>query len=426
MLVAFVSGKSEVESMDALRTFAQANLPSHMVPSRFVDVVELPRGATGKIDRRGLLNSAVTMSTEQAVGRAAVASRTDRMQSSTSTVVGRMLENCWKQVLQIDSVALTDSFFDLGGDSISAIRLVNIVQLSFPHADFSVRDLVEEPLFSSSLKNLGAQDIQCSPHVDGEDHEGYEQEIDILSDVVQDMSVPRTSRVIELRRAYSDFACVLFPGLGWMGGEFEDFARVSTNFHSFLALEPEDDVVFDTLISELAEEISCLRCRDVCLIGHSMGGHVATAVAAVMSVRYGVDPLVCFVDTYNVDGEHVDLLRKQMVSERTTDAMPPVYATASHTLQHRFKRNSDIMTNWVMKGLLSTSYNTAIYIGAGEMKQGKQPRCREEDSYRVPKTDHYGILKSPYVGLVVQIVEERFLRRDVARKARRGEAVSHS
>ena len=109
-LVAYYAAPAEIPAGE-LREFVGTILPPYMVPSRFHRLDELPRTAHGKVDRAALAPATVTDEARQ--GGAA-----------PRTGVERLLAGIWSEVLQVESIGIDDSFFDLGGDSILAIRIV--------------------------------------------------------------------------------------------------------------------------------------------------------------------------------------------------------------------------------------------------------------------------------------------------------------
>ncbi len=99
-----------------LRDWLSERLPAYMLPNAWMQLPALPLNASGKIDRHSL----------PAPSRA-------RPQLSTpwrapQTSVERELAALWSDALDIDPVGVDDNFFDLGGDSISAVRLVSAIQ----------------------------------------------------------------------------------------------------------------------------------------------------------------------------------------------------------------------------------------------------------------------------------------------------------
>ncbi len=94
-----------------LRTYLAQRLPNYLVPSRFVQVAQMPYTAHGKTDDRVLRH--YDQNTEQ----------TGNYQGPTNAIEEQLVE-IWAQVLGLETVGVNDNFFDLGGDSIAAIRIV--------------------------------------------------------------------------------------------------------------------------------------------------------------------------------------------------------------------------------------------------------------------------------------------------------------
>ncbi|MGH3217815.1 MAG: condensation domain-containing protein, partial [Streptosporangiaceae bacterium] len=93
---------------EVLRAFLVRRLPGYMVPPAFVWLAELPRTANGKLDRRSLPDPG---SPRKERGR------------KPETDSERLLAQTWAQVLGLEEVAASDNFFQLGGDSILAMRV---------------------------------------------------------------------------------------------------------------------------------------------------------------------------------------------------------------------------------------------------------------------------------------------------------------
>jgi len=119
-LVAYVTTGGPAPGRDELVAHLDRRLPRHMLPARFVVLPELPRTAAGKIDR-------VALSERELPAEAAPVGR------APSTVTERRLAALWGDVLGVREPAATDDFFELGGDSLQAARLLAAV-----HADFGV------------------------------------------------------------------------------------------------------------------------------------------------------------------------------------------------------------------------------------------------------------------------------------------------
>ncbi|MGX1315217.1 amino acid adenylation domain-containing protein/non-ribosomal peptide synthase protein (TIGR01720 family) [Streptomyces calvus] len=120
-LVAYVVGSADAS---ALRAHLARSLPEYMVPSAFVPLDALPLTPNGKLDRNAL--PAPDFS-------AAVSRRGPR------TPREEQLCGLFAEALGLDRVGIDDSFFDLGGDSIIAVRLVGRARTA--GLGLSVRDV---------------------------------------------------------------------------------------------------------------------------------------------------------------------------------------------------------------------------------------------------------------------------------------------
>ena len=108
----------EAPDLGALSRYLAAKVPEFMVPSAFVEVDALPLGATGKVDRRLLV--------DQASG---VRARGDRPYLAPRTPTEETLARIWTEVLSAERVGVHDDFFALGGHSLLATRLLARLRL---------------------------------------------------------------------------------------------------------------------------------------------------------------------------------------------------------------------------------------------------------------------------------------------------------
>ncbi|HET9803252.1 MAG TPA: phosphopantetheine-binding protein, partial [Candidatus Acidoferrum sp.] len=105
--------------VDALRQFLAEHLPDYMIPSRFVRLDRLPLTPNGKVDRRAL--------------PASTGERPDLSAPyiEPTSALERKVAETWQEALYVSPVGLHDNFFDLGGDSLSAMRIVSTVNEIF-------------------------------------------------------------------------------------------------------------------------------------------------------------------------------------------------------------------------------------------------------------------------------------------------------
>ncbi|MBL8356126.1 MAG: amino acid adenylation domain-containing protein, partial [Delftia acidovorans] len=107
-LVAYVSLHSAVEDSVLRQRLGQV-LPDYMVPSVIVVLDALPLTANGKVDRRALPEPEMASAQEY---------------EAPQGELEETLAKIWVEVLGVERVGRQDGFFELGGDSILALKLV--------------------------------------------------------------------------------------------------------------------------------------------------------------------------------------------------------------------------------------------------------------------------------------------------------------
>ncbi|MDC8975873.1 phosphopantetheine-binding protein, partial [Mycobacterium marinum] len=110
-------------------------LPAYMVPAAFMVIDELPLTVNGKLDRRALPAPDYTTSAQAYV--------------APQGPVEEVLASLYAQILGgSDRVSAADSFFDLGGDSLSAMRLIAAANTTL-HTGLRVVDVFEAPTITA-------------------------------------------------------------------------------------------------------------------------------------------------------------------------------------------------------------------------------------------------------------------------------------
>lgn len=102
-----------------IRRFAADRLPGYMTPSAVVVIDALPRTPNGKVDHTAL---PVPSDLSGSAGGDIVAPRDD---------VERRLAAIWCDVLGLDEIGVHESFFDVGGHSLIAVRLFSLIEREF-------------------------------------------------------------------------------------------------------------------------------------------------------------------------------------------------------------------------------------------------------------------------------------------------------
>ncbi|KAJ3579284.1 hypothetical protein NPX13_g1281 [Xylaria arbuscula] len=109
--------------ISAVRTRLGDTLPRYMVPSLFLPLPIFPHTISGKLDRKRLREIGSTIA-KQELQKSRGAATKQLTQPSTETE--KHLHEIWSRVLKTEksSIGLETSFFQLGGDSVTAMKVV--------------------------------------------------------------------------------------------------------------------------------------------------------------------------------------------------------------------------------------------------------------------------------------------------------------
>ena len=115
----FVPMEANQYDVEVLRSHLREKLPAYAIPSDFVPLVRFPLNPNGKIDKGRLpfpdtVQSHMLKQQQQA----------NSDSSTPLTPLQKVLHQVWSDALGRQTVALTDNFFDLGGHSVLATRVI--------------------------------------------------------------------------------------------------------------------------------------------------------------------------------------------------------------------------------------------------------------------------------------------------------------
>jgi amino acid adenylation domain-containing protein len=128
-------------------------LPPFMVPSLYVPVRGIPLTASGKLDRKRLRALLGDLSEAQLV-QYALAGTTSSQRALSKTEV--RLRDLWSAALNssAEQIGPRSHFFRLGGDSVTAMRLVVLARDAAPAIPLSVVDVFKNPVLESLAKTV--------------------------------------------------------------------------------------------------------------------------------------------------------------------------------------------------------------------------------------------------------------------------------
>ncbi len=260
-LVGYVVADDEVDAGD-LRQFLLERLPDYMVPVTFVSLSALPLTANGKVDR-GALPDPGSGSVQ---GEGGFVAPRDALELQ--------LARLFEDLLDTRPVGITNGFFDLGGDSLLVVRLVDCVRRDLG-AELSLATLIEAPT------------------------------VELLAEVVRNRAEGNASALVALRTAGErpPFFCVHPSGGGVLC--YQDLARSLDGDQPFFGLqspELDDDEPIPPSVEEIAEryldETAPVQpAAPYRLGGWSMGGVVAYEMAQQLERQGTPVEVVVLIDT---------------------------------------------------------------------------------------------------------------------------------
>jgi amino acid adenylation domain-containing protein len=141
-LYAYIVPETEISSVETqLREYLSFELPDYMIPSYFIRVNEIPLTASGKIDKKALLE----------IEPASLQMRVTYVEPRDEKE--KLIANLCKEVFKLAKIGVYDNFFNLGATSFSIIQLNNKLQELFKK-DIPVLTMFEYPTIASFLEYM--------------------------------------------------------------------------------------------------------------------------------------------------------------------------------------------------------------------------------------------------------------------------------
>jgi amino acid adenylation domain-containing protein len=282
-LVCYVVEKQRgMVNKEELRGRLRESLPEYMVPVIYEVIEKIPLTANGKVDKEKLprVEAGHRSSQKDLIG--------------PRDNIELQLTQIWEKILGARYIAVTDNFFDLGGHSLSALRLRYEIQTTFKY-ELSLNSLFQSP----TIEHI-AQTIRSSE------------------------AAPGSSPLIALQSTGSrpPFYCV-HPG----GGSvlcYLDLARALGSDQPFYGLQSpglegkgEIYTCIEAMAARYIQEIRSLQPEGPYFLGGwSLGGVVAFEMAHQLQGLGKQVALLALIDSYSPTNDH-DISRLENDSELT-------------------------------------------------------------------------------------------------------------
>ena len=130
--------------LKSLQTSLAESLPRYMIPSMYVPITRIPMTKSAKMDRE-ILRKMVTGFSKEQVSHYMLSNSTTL---PPTTEMEMSIRSLWSQILGVEAevIGVNDNFFRLGGDSVSAMKLVAAARAK--KITVSVADIFASPMLS--------------------------------------------------------------------------------------------------------------------------------------------------------------------------------------------------------------------------------------------------------------------------------------
>ena len=143
-----------------VRNFLKQKLPDYMLPARYVFLDSMPLTSNGKVDRRAL----------PAPGRRQE-TRSEPLDAPRDALESQLVK-IWEEVLRTKPIGMKEDFFDLGGNSLLAIRMLARVEKAL-HTKVTLATLMFAPTIERLAAMLRDPNALRRPQVFGIQPEGF-------------------------------------------------------------------------------------------------------------------------------------------------------------------------------------------------------------------------------------------------------------
>ncbi|WZY00951.1 amino acid adenylation domain-containing protein [Bacillus sp. FSL W7-1360] len=245
----------------AYRAFLEAHLPKHMVPTKWVQVKEIPLTPNGKLDRQAL-------SVKQ---EGTVLESHEAFTEPVSETEAKIAKEVFAFLLDLPRAGTEDNFFDLGGNSLQATKVVSLVKDLFG-VEIGLIEFFQKP----TVKGL-SQLVTAHQTVKDQKRSDLLQMIDQMQ-----AGEPRFLKID--KQTNPRFRLVCFHYAGGSSYVFKQWQQhVAPEGEVILVELPGHGVRIQEPCLESAEEIAAQLVPEltplfdvpVALLGHSMGALVA-------------------------------------------------------------------------------------------------------------------------------------------------------
>jgi len=157
-LIAYYTGE-KIDFDSTFINYLAIHLPAYMIPAQFIYLKKFPLGSSGKVDRKRLPKVDV---------KARISAKAEYV--APRNEIEELLVEIWSEILQIERIGVFDNFFEMGGHSLTAIRLVSRVIEAF-ELTLPINLVFEKPTIAAYSEHIEATILQLMEEMDLEENE---------------------------------------------------------------------------------------------------------------------------------------------------------------------------------------------------------------------------------------------------------------
>lgn len=144
------AGADAGQAVERISTLLGSALPGYLRPALLAPVAELPLNAVGKLDAKTLAERLAAPAAVQPHGSAGATPEPAGGRRDTEALITTI----WQSALKVDGISADQDFFDLGGDSFTALRSIRALERELGR-DIDVSVLYAHPTAASLAAALG-------------------------------------------------------------------------------------------------------------------------------------------------------------------------------------------------------------------------------------------------------------------------------